>query len=272
MDNQKRIINDRILLKEGFTLIEISIVILIIGLMVGGIMVGRHLVRSAELNNLIQDMNEYTTAINLFKQTYREIPGDMRKATVFWSSAGGTGKDGVCYLAQTQDSLATCDGNGDGNVHTTMGINYMERFMVWKHLSNAKLINGKYMGKTNGTVSSYNVVIGQNVPSVKSDPDIYFDIFTALAQNGNHFDKSNFVATSLQLYGPLSRNYGAISPSDAYVVDNKLDDGSPVYGIIYSTIKSSVVGTNCTTSDDSATAGYDFTIDDRNCALFFNLQ
>ena len=69
--------------KAAFTLIEISIVLVIIGLIVGGVLVGRDLIRSAELQTIITDKNKYITAVNTFRTKYNELPGDMKTATTY---------------------------------------------------------------------------------------------------------------------------------------------------------------------------------------------
>ena len=61
----------------GFTLIELSIVLIIIGLITGGILVGRDLVHAAEIRATISQEQRYNTAVNTFKLQYGYLPGDM---------------------------------------------------------------------------------------------------------------------------------------------------------------------------------------------------
>ena len=56
--------------KYGFTLIELSIVIVIIGLIVGGVLVGRDLIRASQLRGLISEVEEFKTAANTFRLKY----------------------------------------------------------------------------------------------------------------------------------------------------------------------------------------------------------
>ena len=78
-------------MKNGFTLLELSIVMVIIGLIIGGITVGQDLIRSAELNSVVTDINKYKTAINTFNLKYNAMPGDMSNATSYWGDqATGT--------------------------------------------------------------------------------------------------------------------------------------------------------------------------------------
>jgi len=82
--------------KAGFTLVEMSIVLVIIGLVVGGALVGRDLLHAARLNKVISEMNNYKVAVTMFQDKMSALPGDMTNATAFWPSAG------------------TADGDGDG--------------------------------------------------------------------------------------------------------------------------------------------------------------
>ena len=77
--------------RAGFTLIELSIVLVIIGLVVGGIFVGKELVRASQLNSVLRDLDKYNSAVLTFKDKYGHLPGDIPNATQFWGSAGGAG-------------------------------------------------------------------------------------------------------------------------------------------------------------------------------------
>src|SRR5579884_171721 len=68
-------------LQRGFTLIEISIVLVIIGLIVGGVLVGQDLIRSAQVRATIAQIEKFNTAANTFKGKYGALPGDMAAAT-----------------------------------------------------------------------------------------------------------------------------------------------------------------------------------------------
>lgn len=61
----------------GFTLIELSIVLVIIGLVIGGVLVGRTLITSAEIRGTISQIEKFDTATNTFRLKYGYLPGDI---------------------------------------------------------------------------------------------------------------------------------------------------------------------------------------------------
>lgn len=69
----------------GFTLIELSIVLVIIGLIVGGVLVGQELIAAAEKRALVAIIGEYETAANTFRLKYGGLPGDIKNGETFFS-------------------------------------------------------------------------------------------------------------------------------------------------------------------------------------------
>lgn len=98
---------------SGFTLIELAVSIVIIGLLVGGIAGGSKLLAQAELRAMISQMDQYKADYNSFKLEYNSVPGDMPDSSAFFSgcATGGTGNN-------------NCDGNGDGYITFNMGNAY----------------------------------------------------------------------------------------------------------------------------------------------------
>src|ERR1700735_2969244 len=64
--------------QRGFTLIELSIVLVIIGLIVGGVLVGQDLIRAADVRAQISQIEKYQTAVNTFRGKYGYLPGDIK--------------------------------------------------------------------------------------------------------------------------------------------------------------------------------------------------
>src|ERR1700691_4838931 len=78
--------------QSGFTLIELSIVLVIIGLVVGGVLVGQDLIRAAEVRATISQIEKYNTAARTFYGKYGYLPGDIKDpdASNFGFQARGT--------------------------------------------------------------------------------------------------------------------------------------------------------------------------------------
>ncbi len=106
--------------QSGFTLIEIAIVLVIIGLLLGGILKGQELISSARVRNLVSQIDGTKAAFFGFQDRYRALPGDFN-------------------LATTQIPNATQNGNGDGQIVGT------ESIALWDHLSHAGFINGTFV-------------------------------------------------------------------------------------------------------------------------------
>ncbi len=78
--------------QTGFTLVEIAIVLVIIGLLLGGILKGQEMITQAKIKNVINDFNGLTAAMNSYQDRYRSLPGDDINAASRWAgSFGGNG-------------------------------------------------------------------------------------------------------------------------------------------------------------------------------------
>lgn len=113
---------------RGFTLIELAIVLVVIGLLLGGILKGQELIESARARNLMSQMDSIKAAYFAFQDKYRALPGDYPGALAHANLAG---------IANGQ-----VGGNGDGVVRDTAQAR--ESLLAWVHLSHANLIAGNY--------------------------------------------------------------------------------------------------------------------------------
>lgn len=118
---------NNIMRQKGFTLIEIAIVLVIIGLLLGGVLKGQELINTARVRALNNTVDGVTAAWFSFQDRYRAFPGDYTQATV--------------NLPGIVDAAG--DGDGDGQVNTDP-----ERNNVWVHLEAAGYITGGYSDET----------------------------------------------------------------------------------------------------------------------------
>lgn len=259
------------LYNKAFSLVELSIVLVILGLLVGGIMTGQNLIRASQLRSISTQLDSYRTAVYIFKDKYFALPGDMPNAVKFWTPAAGGTDDGVdaacAALDHTSPSTGTetCNGNGDGSVEASY-----EMMRFWQHLANAGLIGGQYTGVSANSSTDRAHVPGLNCPASKypSGGFSFYDIPDASAGHSWLFEGT--YGHSFYIGTPSTNHATAGSlllAEEAWNVDTKLDDGKPGQGNMRSRIQSHHAG--CATSDDPATAEFDLDATTKSCMLYF---
>ena len=72
---------------RGFTLVEIAIVLVIIGLLLGGILKGQEMITQAKIKNIVADFSGVSAAYYGYQDRYRAIPGDDPNAATRWTGA-----------------------------------------------------------------------------------------------------------------------------------------------------------------------------------------
>jgi prepilin-type N-terminal cleavage/methylation domain-containing protein len=95
--------------QAGLTLVEIAIVLVIIGLLVGAILIGREIVVQARIKNVINDFNSATAAYLSYQDRYRALPGDDPNAATRWASWGTPAGNGNGYIGGVYGSNAPTD-------------------------------------------------------------------------------------------------------------------------------------------------------------------
>jgi prepilin-type N-terminal cleavage/methylation domain-containing protein len=81
--------------QQGFTLVEIAIVLVIIGLLLGGVLKGQELINSAKIKNVANDLNGISAGVYAYQDRYKTFPGDDSGASSRWTGAPNGNKDGV---------------------------------------------------------------------------------------------------------------------------------------------------------------------------------
>lgn len=210
--------------RQGFTLIELSIVLVVIGLVVGGVLVGRDMISSAELRAQITQIEKFNQAANTFYVKYGSLPGDIpaNAALQFGLAARGP-----------------YNGEGDGNgrlfgilSHSALGecgaicVSAGETALFWVDLSTAGLIEGNFNTATATSVPSSVPATGYSLymPEAKIARNYIYVV---------HDSVKNIYAMSrvTSLSNIITPGTG-INARQAYYIDNKMDDGFPQTGIV----------------------------------------
>jgi len=206
---------------KGFTLVELSIVLVMIGFLVGSVIAGTGLVESSRIISQARELNAYTTAFNAFVVKYAEMPGDMVDASSYWSTA--TNGDGNGRI----------NANGDNADLTTN-----ETYTIFQHLSYAGLIPGSYNNTT---------TLGVGYPKLKLNPGFgmisgYMEQCCAgYGANSQQSDAETTAVHSVVLYlnvcnpsailtGGYNDGCAVMTPLQAQAIDTKIDDGIPYTG------------------------------------------
>ncbi len=189
--------------KRGFTLLEISIVLLVMGLIVGGIIAGTHMIRSSKIQSMIVEQQRFKDAISQFRDKYMALPGDFAGASSLWAS--------------------TADGDGNGMLtvwNSTPANN--ETYLLWKHLAKSGLIEGNFTGAA--TASTWTA--GVNTPASKLGDNTHWIVFfNNTSTVGEYMDSSLSTEPHNHILYLSNELNAAISGAEGKLIDLKIDDG-----------------------------------------------
>lgn len=175
----------------AFTLIEFSIVLVVIGLLVGGVLVGQDMIEAAQIRNQISQLTDIETAMYTYKAKYNALPGDHKSASTF-----GFGS------------------NGNGN--KTIDIWANEAVGFWEHLK----VSGLFLHDQN---SGATPAIGLNTSK------LYPYSCSLYSSYGTTFPNSAICINIAKQNGP-SISAAALTVHQAWSMDTKLDNGLPYNG------------------------------------------
>jgi len=218
--------------KEGFTLIELSIVLVIIGIIVGSILVGQDLIGAARLQAQITQIEQLNTAANTFRAKYGYLPGDLPGSVA--APLGFVARSGVQGR-----------GDGDGLVEgynydncscMTQSLQGGETLFFWEDLSSSSLIDGNFNTATDAQVHASDV--SPYMPAAKIGRGNYIYIWSGGPYQGAAANTQGYNYFGISAAPALVSGSGILTSSlgmtvgEAYSIDKKIDDGIPDAGRI----------------------------------------
>ena len=222
--------------RTGFTLIELSIVLVIIGLVIGGVFVGRDLIEASVIRSQLTQIEQLKSAVNTFRVKYKYLPGDLTSAAA--SEIGATPRSGALEQGDGNGIIGAC---GYGSVWA-LGC---ESALFWSDLSFAGLIPGSFTAATDGPVTAEGFEeISRYLPAARLSGQNSLTAFTGAADPafvGTCNDRlciamvyvysTGEVAGCCYSVGSPGEHVG-VRPIDAFAMDTKMDDGSPFTGSV----------------------------------------
>ena len=254
---------------SGFTLLEMSIVLAIIGLLIGGILAGKTFATNSRLNAMVGESRSYINALSQFNEQYKAIPGDFSTASAWWPD-----------FKKADGSLGADDGDGNGLIRAGAVVNNAELFGAFEHLALVGLIPGSYTGATTGAVGTTVATVGTNIPkSVIENVGYLFNHPDATDGNvsGDPVYFSGKYGHVLIVAGATAGGLpssGFLKPAQALQIDDKYDDGAPGTGWI--TTSKPILPTDCASSTVNTpglptTAVYNVALSTKPCYLIMNI-
>lgn len=208
--------------RAGYTLLELSIVLVIISLIVGGIFVGREIIETSKLRNTLSQLALYDGAFAAFITKYNCLPGDCANAS------------------NLSLNFASQANNGDGNgkidalhiARASAAGNERERFNAWVHLERANLIKGTF----SGTFSNRPATLNGFAPPIAYGRNGYVLALSLDEQSPlSYSDGTTTVfGNAYALMGSIKTGWPTelFTPNEAMDLDMKIDDGMPNTGIV----------------------------------------
>ena len=187
--------------QTGFTLVEIAIVLVIIGLLLGGVLKGQELINNAKVKNLANDFRSISTFVYAYQDRFRALPGD--------DLAANTHVNG-CTLTKTTNNSKKVRGNARIDGAWNSATNTDESFLFWQHVRLANLATGP----TNIGVAD----------------------FLPRNSEGGRLGVTSDVLLNAPTGGPYAASFyvcsGGIQGRFARQLDITLDDGNPLTGAL----------------------------------------
>lgn len=218
--------------EKGFTLVELAVVMIIIGLLIGGILKGQEMIANAQITSTVAQAKALDAATSTFRDQYNAFPGDMANATT-----------------RLVGCAAPCaNGTGDGRVGLNVGAAAAlnnEGAYYFNQLRTADLITGLDGSNT--------LSFGQALPSASVGGG-YMVGHSAVGGTGftaTELRPSHYLVLTGQVVASSTAGSGILTTSQAARIDRKMDDGQANRGSVVSETSAAACRTGGTTYNES---------------------
>ena len=237
--------------QKGFTLVELAVVMIIVGLLIGGILKGQQLITNAQVASTITQIKGIDTAVSTFRDSYRALPGDMSGAST--------------RLPNCTSAPCSTGGDGNGRLNNTPTANPAagdEGVIMFANLAAADLLSG--------IDGSTTIQWGSALPAASSGGGFYAGYHASGPLGANAAPVGgHYLSLQADPAGPSGTGFGALDANQAQRIDNKMDDGATTTGSVFP----ADAGNGCGQVVSSAPNGlYDTVTNAKACDLFIRMQ
>jgi prepilin-type N-terminal cleavage/methylation domain-containing protein len=194
---------------QGFSLVELAIVLVVVGLLIGAVFQGQSLIEGARVRAVIGQQQDAASAFLGFQDRFRALPGDYADA-----------------VASIRGVTRTGDGNGlvepTSNASETATRTRLESVLVWEHLSRAGFLTGNFA--FSGSVVTFDA----------TNPQVPFNLFSRyldVAYDSWYCNRPDCAPTAAVAPPRHNVKTGNQIPAPVLAeIDRKIDDGRPFTG------------------------------------------